>query len=115
MAGDDPFLAFVRYAPLVFVLGGVLTVFWLSRQRLPHEIEPDVLEALSDTEALSSRAIRDRPPLAHQDVDLRTLERILDEFCTTGRAVRWFEPAAARPVFVYRRIKSGPEDGGGVR
>ena len=114
MAGDDPFLAFVRYAPLAFVLGGVLTVMWLARQRLPHEIEPDVLAALSDTEALPSRAIKDRPPLAHQDVDIRTLEHVLDQLCTSGRAVRWFEPAAAERTTLYRRIRSEP-DGGGVR
>jgi hypothetical protein len=114
MAGDDAFLAVVRYAPMVFVLAGVLTVLWLSRQRLPHEIEPDVLAALSDTEALPSTRIRERLPA--QDVDIRMLERVLDELCTSGRVVRWYEPALPNPQPFYRRVRSVPGGGpGGVK
>ena len=112
MGGDDAFLVFVRYAPIAFVVAGVLVVVWHSRQRLPHELEPDVLAALSDSEALTPTSIRERPPLAHQDIDLRMLEHVLDELCTSGRVVRWYERVDSERRVVYRRIKS---DGGGVR
>ena len=113
MAGDDAFLSFVRYAPIAFVVAGVLVIIWFSRQRLPHELEPDVLAALSETEALSAMTIRQRPPLAYQDVDLRMLERVLEQLCMSGQAVRWYiaeEATERRPV--YRRVRSDPLDGG---
>jgi hypothetical protein len=111
MGSDDPFLAVVRYFPILFVIGGVLVVIWLSGQRLPHELQPDVLEALSETEALPPSTIAQREPLAHQDVDLRLLETVLDGLCNTGQAVRWFEvvdrpgsAADSHRQVVYRRI-----------
>jgi hypothetical protein len=110
MGNDDTFLILVRFAPIVFAVVGVLVVAWYSRQRLPDELRPDVLAALSETEALSPASIRQRPPLADQDLDLRTLETVLEDLCTTGRAVRWYEPVdipghSGRQV-VYRRIKT---------
>jgi hypothetical protein len=102
----------LRYAPIVFVIAGIGLVMWLSRQRMPHEWQSDVLEALSDTEALPPTAIRDRAPLAHQDLDLHTLESVLDALCTQGQAVRWYQPAAddGRPRPVYRRIAAPATD-----
>jgi hypothetical protein len=99
--------------PIAFVVAGVVLVLWLSRQRLPHEWQPDVLDALSESEPLGLLAIRERPPLAYQEVDLRTLQEVLDHLCHSGQAVRWFEevapadpsgPAAPRRQAVYRRV-----------
>jgi hypothetical protein len=102
----DLFLAIIRYAPILFVIAGVLVVVWLSRQRLPDELQPYVLAALSDTEALPPLTIRQRPPLAHQDIDLETLQRVLETLCITGQAVRWYQsrtPDDDREA-VYRRV-----------
>ncbi len=49
MGGDDLFLAALRYAPLLFGVAGVLVVVWLLRERLPYELQPDVLAAVSET------------------------------------------------------------------
>ena len=106
---DAAFLMWVRYVPILFVVAGVLVVVWLSGQRLPYELQPDVLAALSETEALPPRAIRDREPLAHQNVDLRTLETVLERLCIDGLAVRWFEDFGTERHAVYRRIRSVPE------
>jgi hypothetical protein len=107
VGSDDLFLVMVRFVPILFVVAGVIVVVWLSSQRLPHELEPDVLAALSDTEALPTLEIRARPPLAYQDVDLRMLEHVLDQLCTSGLAVRWYEAIGAERKPVYRRIRSG--------
>jgi hypothetical protein len=108
MVGDDAFLAFVRYAPLFFILAGVLVVAWLSRQRTVHDIQPDVLAALSETEALPASTIRRRPPLEHQNVDRETLNRALEELCGAGLVVRWYESSEATSAgprqAVYRRV-----------
>ena len=104
MGGDDALLAFVRYAPLLFVLAGVFVVLWLARQRLPCEIQPDVLAALSETEALTPRVIRERPPLAHQNIDLQLLEIALEHLCLAGQVVRWYENVGTERQVVYRRV-----------
>jgi hypothetical protein len=104
MGGDDALLAFVRYAPLLFVFAGVFVVLWLARQRLPCEIQPDVLAALSETEALTPRVIRERPPLAHQNIDLKLLEIALEHLCLAGQVVRWYENVGAERQVVYRRV-----------
>jgi hypothetical protein len=106
---DDPFLSFVRWAPILFVVIGALVVMWHSRQRLPDDLKPDVLAALSETEALSPQSIRRRPPLDYQDVDIRTLEVVLEHLCLTGQAVRWFESQNGERQVVYRRLRSAPE------
>src|SRR5919199_1294140 len=110
LASDDGLLlAVLRYAPLAFPLAGVLLVIWLAQQRLPHELQPDVLAALSETEALPLGSIRQRPPLAHLRIDERTLALVLERLCHAGLAVRWYEAvdvpggAGARQV-VYRRV-----------
>jgi hypothetical protein len=109
--GDDPLLAVLRYAPIVFVICGVGFVVWLARQRLPFELQPDILAALSDTEALPAKTILERPPLAYQNVDLKTLAAVLERMCTDGLVVRWYADAAApgreRQV-VYRRVSAEP-------
>jgi hypothetical protein len=106
LGSDDAFLIFVRYAPFAFILGGVLVVAWLSRQRSAHELQPDVLAALSETEALPARTIRQRPPLDQLDVDGEMLVRVLDELCGAGLVVRWYETVEAERQVVYRRIRS---------
>src|SRR5437879_4862207 len=95
MGMDDPILAVLRYAPIVFVVLGVGFVVWLARQRLPFELQPDILAALSDTEALPAWTIRQRPPLAYQDVDLKTLASVLERMCHDGLVVRWYEVVEA--------------------
>jgi hypothetical protein len=107
MAGmDDPVLATLHYAPIVFVILGVGFVVWLARQRMPYEMQPDILAALSDTEALPTSTIRQRPPLAYQDVDVKTLASILDGLCNDGLVVRWYEVAdgGRERQAVYRRV-----------
>jgi len=104
MLGDDAFLAFVRYAPLLFVFAGVCVVLWLARQRLPSELQPDVLAALSETEALTPRVIRERPPLAYQNIDLKLLEIVLEHLCSAGQVVRWYENVGSERQVVYRRV-----------
>jgi hypothetical protein len=112
MWSDDLLLAVVRYSPLVFIIGGLLVVAWLARQRSSHELQPDVLAALSETEALPAATIRLRPPLDSHDLDVTSLVRILDELCGAGLVVRWYEAVDATEVgqsdrrFVYRRISS---------
>jgi hypothetical protein len=91
MGGNDLFLVVVRYAPLLFVIAGIVVVVWLSRQPLPVDLRADVLEALSDIEALPARAIRQRPPLAYLNVDLDTLDLVLQHLCKDGLVVRWYE------------------------
>jgi hypothetical protein len=100
VGSDDLFLAFVRYAPFLFIVAGLLTVAWLSRGRSTSELRPDVLAAMSDTEALSAAQIRRRPPLDGQEFDAKLLLQVLDELCTTGLAVRWYSDREP----VYRRV-----------
>jgi hypothetical protein len=105
--GDDPVLAVLRYAPIVFVVLGVGFVVWLARQRLPFELQPDILAALSDTEALPAAAILQRPPLAYQNVDLKTLAAVLERMCNDGLVVRWYadvEAPGRERQAVYRRV-----------
>jgi len=108
--GDDPVLAVLRYAPIVFVICGVGFVVWLARQRLPFELQPDILAALSDTEALPAATILQRPPLAYQDVDVKTLNAVLERMCTDGLVVRWYEQDVEAPgeerQAVYRRVSA---------
>jgi hypothetical protein len=107
MLGDDAFLAFVRYSPLLFVFAGVFVVLWLAGQRLPCELQPDVLAAMSETEALTPRDIRERPPLAYQNIDLKLLEIVLEHLCSAGQVVRWYENVGTERQVVYRRV-GGP-------
>lgn len=109
---DDAFLVWVRYVPILFVVAGVLVIVWLSGQRMPHELQPDVLAALSETEALPPQVIREREPLAHQNIDLRTLESVLELLCHSGMAVRWFEEVNSQRQAVYRRIRHVSERAG---
>jgi hypothetical protein len=105
---NDLVLAAVRYAPLMFIIGGLVFLAWLSKQLTASELRPDVLAALSETEALPLSTIRDRPPLDARDLDLTMLARILDELCGAGLVVRWYEDALAdngRRVPVYRKLK----------
>ncbi len=118
MHGDDPVLAVLRYAPFLFVIVGIGLVIWLAGYRLPHELQPDVLAALSDTEALPTSTIRQRPPLVYQNVDVKTLAAVLDSLCTDGLVVRWYEvvevtgsslikSSPGERQAVYRRVSSG--------
>ena len=75
-------------ASLAFPLAGLLLVVWLAQQRLPNELAPDVLAALSETEALPLGSIRQRPPLSSLQVDEGTLTLILERLCHAGLAVR---------------------------
>ena len=112
VGSDDAFFSVIRWAPILFAIAGVLVVLWHSRQRLPDELQPDVLAALSETEALPPELIRKRPPLDYQDVDPRTLEAVLEHLCSTGQAVRWFEPSNGERRVVYRRLRSVSETAG---
>jgi DNA-binding IclR family transcriptional regulator len=108
VGSDDLFTAVVRYFPLLFVVGGLVLLAWLARQRSAQDLQPDVLAALSDTEALPLWTIRRRPPLDTQDVDPDTLLRILEELRGAGLAVRWYEVVpggAAERQPVYRRVR----------
>jgi hypothetical protein len=111
--GGDVVLAALRYAPLLFAVAGVLVVIWLLRVRLPYELQPDVLAAVSETNALPASKIRQRPPLSHQDIDIGTLVTVLEDLRTAGVLVRWYEvvdvPGPSNTVrrerqAVYRRV-----------
>ncbi len=113
LPGDDLVLATLRYAPLLFPLAGVLVVVWLMRERLPYELQPDVLAALSETEALPASRIRQRPPLSHQDIKIGALVVVLENLRSAGVVVRWYEvvdvpgpsnTVRQEPQAVYRRI-----------
>ena len=99
---NDLLLALMRYAPLVFVVAGILVVAWLARQRPVAELRAEVLDALSDTEVLSLAQLRRKLPTA---VDAETLARILDELRTAGLVVRWYETVETERQLVYRRIR----------
>jgi hypothetical protein len=106
----DLLTAVVRYFPLLFIVAGLLVLTWLARQRSIQDLHPDVLAALSETEALPPWTIRRRPPLDTQDVDLETLLRVLEELRGAGLAVRWYEAVpgsagAGERQPVYRRIR----------
>ncbi len=99
-------MAVLRYAPFLFIVGGLLTLWWLSRDRSASELQPDVLAALSETEALSAAQLCQRPPLAGQSFDPKVLLNVLDELCGSGRAVRWYVyKGEDQREPVYRRIK----------
>lgn len=113
LGGDDLFLAALRYAPLLFGVAGVLVVVWLLRERLPYELQPDVLAALSETEALPASMIRQRPPLSHQDIGIGALVVVLENLRSAGMVVRWYAvvdvPGPSNAVrrerqVVYRRV-----------
>src|SRR5713101_2515283 len=115
MGMDDAVLAMLRYAPFLFVIAGGGLVIWLSRQRLPFELQPDILAALSHTEALPASTIRQRPPLAYQNVDIKTLASVLERMCNDGLVVRWYEVVDAHGPgstsqrerqAVYRRVSA---------
>jgi hypothetical protein len=116
MAGfgtNDPVLVALRYAPFLFVIVGIGLVLWLARQRLPNELHSDVLAALSETEALPTATIRQRPPLVYQHIDTETLVAVLDHLCRDGQVVRWYEQldppgSGAERQAVYRRVSAAP-------
>jgi hypothetical protein len=119
LGSTDLLTAVIRYAPLLFVIAGLLVLAWLARQRSPQDLQPDVLAALSDTEALPPWTIRRRPPLASQDVDPETLVRILEDLRCAGLAVRWYEVVSPgepdsppERQAVYRRIRRLTETAG---
>lgn len=99
---DDLFLAVVRYAPFVFVVVGLLTVAWLASHPSVAELQPNVLAALSETEALSAADICRRLPFDNQRLDTKLLAQVLDELCGAGLAVRWYQ-TNGQPV--YRRVR----------
>src|SRR5262245_45217306 len=91
VGSEDAFMSIVRFAPLVFIFGGLMAVWWLSRERSSDELQPDVLAAMSEAEALPAREIRARPPLDRTNIEVDALVRVLDELCRAGLAVRWYE------------------------
>jgi hypothetical protein len=98
-----------RAMPFVFAAIGMVLIGWLLRTRLPSEITTEVLDALSETEALPASAICQRAPLAAFRIDPRTVAHVLDELCREGRVVRWYDYADDREsrMAVYRRVKRG--------
>jgi hypothetical protein len=103
---DDHLVGLVlRSLPFAIFGGGLLVVGWLLRTRLASEIENEVLEALSETEALPPSVIRQRAPLASLQVDVNTLLVALENLRREGRVVRWYDRDGHGPAQpVYRRI-----------
>jgi len=56
--GDDPLLAMLRFAPIVFVVLGVGFVVWLARQRLPDDVHREHVRVFEAIRAGDSRAAR---------------------------------------------------------
>jgi hypothetical protein len=98
-----------RVTPFVLAAVGILLIGWLLRTRLPAEITTEVLDSLSETEALPAATICTRAPLSSLHIDPRTVARVLDELCRDGRVVRWYDGAAGEAgLAVYRRVGRGP-------
>ncbi len=108
MMGEPTSLGPFVLMPVFFIGAGLAFVAWLMRwHQLPDELEPHVLAALSDTEALPNWEILRRSPLAERDVDAGTLEYVLERLRGKGMVVRWYEQArrAGQPPYaVYRRV-----------
>jgi hypothetical protein len=100
---DDPLLTVATVFPLLLMGVGFGFIWWTSRIRFPAEVESDVLEALSEREALPVRTICRRAPLAELGVDPTTVESALEHLRQTGRAVRWYDRDAEEDI-VYRRV-----------
>jgi hypothetical protein len=103
MDSSDPLLTIASAFPLVLAGAGLGFIWWTARTRFPAELEGEVLEALSEREALPLRTICSRAPLAGRSVDPTTVASALEHLRQTGRAVRWYAPDADQEV-VYRRV-----------
>lgn len=78
--------------PVILIGLSLLVLGWSSRWlRLPDDLEPLVLAALSDTEALPSWELRKRSPLAERDVDVGMVIYVLERLRAKGLVVRWYE------------------------
>ncbi|SRR5579884_1246156 len=119
--GEQTFWEMLLIFPMAMAGAGLLLVaysfLWF---RLPVELEPEVLAALSETEALPSWEVRQRPPLAERDIDVGTLIHVLEGLCRKGLVVRWYEEvempgpkgAARRELSpVYRRVARPAAEG----
>jgi hypothetical protein len=95
---DDPLLAVASLFPFALALVGGGFVWWTARTRLPADVEADVLEALSEQEALPLPVICHRASL-----DPTTVASALEHLRQTGRAVRWYDRDAEQDI-VYRRV-----------
>jgi hypothetical protein len=100
---DDPLLTLAPAFPLLLLVIGGGFIWWTSRMRFPAEVESDVLEALSEREALPLRVICRRVGGQGEGVDPRTVASALEHLRQTGRAVRWYDGEAEQDI-VYRRV-----------
>ena len=98
---DDPLLSVAAVFPLALALVGGGFVWWAARTRFPADadVESDVLEALSEREALPLRVICHRASL-----DPTTAASALEHLRQTGRAVRWYDRRAEEQEVVYRKV-----------
>jgi hypothetical protein len=96
---DDPLLSVAAVFPVALALVGGGFVWWAARTRFPADVESDVLEALSEREALPLRVICHRASL-----DPTTAASALEHLRQTGRAVRWYDRHTEDQELVYRKV-----------
>ena len=96
---DDPLLTVATVFPFALALVGGGFIWWAARTRFPADVEADVLQALSEREALPLRVICHRA-----SVDPRTAASALEHLRQTGRAVRWYDHQAEPEEVVYRKV-----------
>jgi hypothetical protein len=98
---DDPLLTVASGFPFALVLAGGGFIWWSLRTRFPADadVQSDVLEALSEREALPLRIICRRASL-----DPATTASALEHLRQTGRAVRWYDRHAEQQELVYRKV-----------
>jgi hypothetical protein len=97
---DDPLLGVAAVFPFALALVGGGFIWWAARTRFPADadVQSDVLEALSENEALPLRVICRRAA-----IDPTTAASALEHLRQTGRAVRWYDREAEQDI-VYRRV-----------
>jgi hypothetical protein len=97
---DDPLLSVAAVFPFALALVGGGFIWWAARTRFPADadVQSEVLEALSEREALPLRVICRRASL-----DPTTAAEALEHLRKTGRAVRWYDREAEQDI-VYRRV-----------
>lgn len=109
---DDLLAELRRLFPIGVGIVALVVVAWVDQRRSLASLESAVVEALSDSEALSAWAIAERPPLDERDVYIDDVVKALERLCRQGRAVRWYteletlEPGCWRRQAVYRRLCS---------
>ncbi len=101
--------AVLRFFPLLFFAFGVGFLGWVRRHPLPGDLQPDVLAATSQTEALPAWSVFERLPAHVHAADVAAVDSALEGLRERGLVVRWYEEVAlpgggVQRQAVYRRV-----------